>query len=296
VKTKENSRVFLTASENIQEQGHKISSIGNLRPDSLSLELNKISGVFVIKPSQNCHQNSPLDMTDSHDSYLSETDTLANDYFPNIWFSEEFLMTKSLKKLHKMTPDMPGSWKFHGFSMHPEEGLAITSFSSSITIKKDIWISFKNASSSVLEGELFDVECKVIYFGENDKEVVLKFIVENGDIIDGSKMNAPISETTKLLKFIDKNVIQSKIKIHAKSRGLLTVKVEAERERSEISVIITNTKLKSNKLISLEMTADSGKGTKASFKFNDSESSTETFTASYDSLLGPALDGLDKLL
>lgn len=81
-------------------------------------------------------------------------------------------------KLKKKAPDSLTSWILTGFSIHPENGLAITKIPTKLCVEQPFHISL-NLPYSVKRGEVVTIPCSIFNYLQNDMETTIT--LENND-------------------------------------------------------------------------------------------------------------------
>lgn len=310
IKTEENSMIFLTATDSIQEQNNEISMrmIHDSFPQS-SFKVNSnnknnlgIYGAFVLKSSESSQCDDHNDQLDSEfadifENLSTDTEILAHKFIPSIWFDDKNLIDGPEKVIEKMSLNSPGVWRVQGVAMHPTKGLTFTNTQPIITISKKSSLLAKGPPS-VKENEVFVIECIVVNLNENDRDILVKINIENGEILDEKteKVQRNPIESSKLLKFKDTRSITSNFLVRAKAKGLLKVKATTEDEKSEFSIKVKSVKVLSKIVSSMELTAIAENGKKERIVIKSEASKPGYFKRTYDNLLGLAVEGLDKLL
>lgn len=305
IKTKEKSMVFLTATDSMQGQNNEISMslIKNSFTASNQNEKSALNvyGAFVLKQLETSRCDDHYDQLDStfYDDFeklTTNTERLASNFIPNVWFDDGHDIDAPEKIVEKMSPNSPGIWRVQGVSIHPTKGLSFADQQPVITILKNSSLMVKGPPL-VKENEAFIIECSCTNLNKNDRDLVVRISVENGEILDEStkKLLRNPSESSKSLKFKNTRSITANFLVRAKSKGKLNVKATLENEKSELDIQVKAAKVPFKQVSKMEMTAIAKSGKRERIVIKN-ETSRSEIKRTYDSLLGPAVDGLEMML
>ncbi|XP_070504758.1 thioester-containing protein 1 allele R1-like [Chironomus tepperi] len=325
VKTEEDSQVFLIVTDvNAALFNHENEITRPAIYNELVYHLNKKFkptsnyhfekiNVFILDPAKYGYDcNTPKDDDNDNDDLQprSEIDMTSHKYFPTALSEIIYTASSSNPQTVQMSfPDTTTTWKIYGISVHPEKGFTVAKTQPEIAVKATRKIEELRLEitgpMSIIQDEVRDYYIVATNELKTYRNLRVLVTIENGHFIEevpigNCRQHKKSTDLAFQLDFTPEiDVMHAPIQVtshNAQPIRISAIIKERNAKANAIIEVLKNAKNSVKKTMSNTLVDITGQYPRFEMDLVNSDPSKKVYATIYGNILGPAVDGLEKIL
>ncbi|KAL7011287.1 hypothetical protein ACKWTF_014215 [Chironomus riparius] len=324
VKTEKDSQVFLVAVDANSELYNGDSGVSRLSVyNEIAYHLNrkfsnpsnyqfeKLNG-FILEPHKNGQNCNSGQSKEDKELLESQSATASSQkYFPDTIPELSFIAASEIQTVQMKIPDSTTKWKIYGISVHPTKGFTVSKTNLEISVKQSVKSGVQieiDSPSNIRQDETYRIQIITKNLQPSYLTGIVTLNIEDGTIFEvKSEWNnkclkylprkAPLTYNVQFTPQNSFNGQNFGISATSDKPVKITAKFESIKGKSEATteVLVEAPEKIKTEAVKSDLIELNQKYPNFKLELPSNAKSVKTFVDVHGNLLGPALDGLEKM-